>query len=114
MYVLFLILHVLISLVLIVVVLLQSGKGGGLAGAFGGGGGSQAIFGGRGAATFLSKATTYLGAGFFRHLHGAGGAEQRQAGRDGQECPRAAGRRGAAQRPARAGESGFRWAVRLA
>ena len=45
----------------VLAVLLQSGRGGGLAGAFGGGAGSQAIFGGRGAATFLSKATTVLG-----------------------------------------------------
>jgi len=49
---------------LVVSVLLQSGKGGGLAGAFGGQGGAQTIFGGRGAATFLSKATTVLGALF--------------------------------------------------
>jgi preprotein translocase subunit SecG len=42
---------------LIVVVLLQTGKRADLAGAFGGGG-SQTAFGARGAATFLSKATT--------------------------------------------------------
>jgi preprotein translocase subunit SecG len=64
MYIVLLILHVLISLALMIAVLLQSGRGGGLAGAFGGGAGSQAIFGGRGAATFLSKATTVLGASF--------------------------------------------------
>jgi preprotein translocase subunit SecG len=64
MYIVLLILHVLISLALMIAVLLQSGRGGGLAGAFGGGSGSQAIFGGRGAATFLSKATTVLGASF--------------------------------------------------
>lgn len=52
--------HVLNSLLLIVVVLLQSSKGGGLAGAFGGGGGSSAVFGGRGAGTFLTKMTTAL------------------------------------------------------
>ncbi len=53
--------HILISAALIIVVLLQSAKGEGLAGAFGGGGGlSGAVFGGRGAATFLSKATTVL------------------------------------------------------
>ncbi len=51
-------LHVLISLVLILVVLLQSGKAADLAGAFGGAG-SQTAFGPRGAATFLSKATTW-------------------------------------------------------
>jgi preprotein translocase subunit SecG len=56
-------LHVLICLLLVVVVLLQSGKGGGLAGAFGGGG--QAVFGGRGAATVLTRATMVLGGLFF-------------------------------------------------
>jgi len=63
-YGLFLVIHAVVALVMMVTVLLQSGKGGGLAGAFGGGGGSQAIFGGRGAATFLSKATTILGTSF--------------------------------------------------
>jgi preprotein translocase subunit SecG len=53
-------LHILVSLGLIVVVLLQSGKGGGLAGAFGGGGGVGAVFGGQTAASFLTKATRYL------------------------------------------------------
>jgi preprotein translocase subunit SecG len=52
--------HVVNCILLIVVVLLQSSKGGGLAGAFGGGGATQAVFGGRGAGTFLSKATTVL------------------------------------------------------
>jgi preprotein translocase subunit SecG len=53
--------HVLVSFALILVVLMQSSKGEGLAGsAFGGGGISGAVFGGRGAASFLSKATTVL------------------------------------------------------
>ena len=56
--------HVLISLALMIVVLLQSSKGGGLAGAFGGGT-MGAVFGGRGAATFLSKLTTVLAIAFF-------------------------------------------------
>ena len=60
MYGIFLGLHVLICAALIVVVLLQSGKGGGLAGAFGGSGGVGAVFGGQSAATFLTKATRYL------------------------------------------------------
>src|SRR5437867_12511166 len=51
-------LHILVSVVLILVVLLQTGKRADLAGAFGGGG-SQTAFGARGAATFLSKATTW-------------------------------------------------------
>jgi len=50
------IVHVIVSLFLIAVVLLQSGKGAEIGAAFGGS--SQTIFGGRGAATFLSKMTT--------------------------------------------------------
>ena len=56
--------HILISVTLILVVLLQSGKGGGLAGAFGGGGGVGAVFGGQAAGDFLTKATRYLAIGF--------------------------------------------------
>lgn len=56
-YYLIVALHVLVSIVLILVVLLQSGKGADLAGAFGGGG-TQTAFGSRGPASFLSKATT--------------------------------------------------------
>jgi len=55
--VLLLIVHVTVCLMLILVVLLQTGKRADLAGAFGGGG-SQTAFGARGAATFLSKSTT--------------------------------------------------------
>ena len=51
-------LHVVICAVLIMVVLLQSGEAADLAGAFGGAG-SQTAFGPRGAATFLTKATTW-------------------------------------------------------
>ena len=51
-------LHVMVCLVLIAVILLQSGEAADLAGAFGGSG-SQTAFGPRGAATFLSYATTW-------------------------------------------------------
>ena len=50
------VLHLFIAVILIVVVLLQSGKGADIGAAFGGGS-SQTLFGGRGAATFLSKLT---------------------------------------------------------
>lgn len=56
-------LHVIICLFLIIVVLLQSGKAADLAGAFGGMG-SQTVFGPRGSATVLSKATTIAAALF--------------------------------------------------
>ncbi len=51
------IVHVIVCLFLVVVVLLQSGKAADLAGAFAGMG-SQTVFGPRGAATALSRATT--------------------------------------------------------
>jgi len=59
-----LVIHVIVALALIIAVLMQSSKGEGLAGAFGGGALTGAVFGGRGAATFLSKATTMLAIGF--------------------------------------------------
>ena len=52
------IIHIIVCLFLIAVVLLQSGKSGDLAAAFGGQG-SQTAFGPRGAASVLSKATTW-------------------------------------------------------
>jgi preprotein translocase subunit SecG len=55
--------HVIVCLFLVVVVLLQSGKAADLAGAFGGMG-SQTVFGPRGSATVLSKATTIAAAVF--------------------------------------------------
>lgn len=54
---LLIIIHVIVSLFLIAVVLLQSGKGAELGAAFGGGS-SHTLFGSRGAATFLNKMTT--------------------------------------------------------
>ena len=61
MFTVMLIFHTVICVFLVVVILMQAAKGEGLAGAFGGGGGlSGAVFGGRGAATFLSRATTFL------------------------------------------------------
>ena len=51
-------LYVLVCLVLMLVILLQQGKGGDIANAFGGGGGSQTAFGARSGATVLSRATT--------------------------------------------------------
>ena len=64
MYAFLLILHLIICLALIGVVLIQSGKGGGLAGgAFGGS--AQTVFGGRGATDVVTRATMVLGGMFF-------------------------------------------------
>ena len=51
------VLHVLVCLFLILVVLLQAGKGGGMGIAFGGGG-SQTVFGSSGAGNFLTRLTS--------------------------------------------------------
>jgi preprotein translocase subunit SecG len=59
MYLALSIFHLLVTLGLILIVLLQSGKGADIGAAFGGGS-SQTVFGGRGAATFLSKMTSVL------------------------------------------------------
>jgi preprotein translocase subunit SecG len=56
-YVALVTIYVVICFFLILVVLLQQGKGADIAGAFGGGG-SQTAFGARGATTFLHKLTT--------------------------------------------------------
>lgn len=51
------VIHVIVCIALIMIVLLQTGKGADMGAAFGGGG-SQTLFGSSGASTFLSKATT--------------------------------------------------------
>jgi preprotein translocase subunit SecG len=53
------IVYVLVCFILMLVILLQQGKGGDIANAFGGGG-SQAAFGARSGATVLSRATAGL------------------------------------------------------
>ncbi len=58
MIILITIVHIIVCAFLIIVVLLQSGQSGDVAAAFGGMG-SQTAFGPRGAATVLSKATTW-------------------------------------------------------
>ncbi|NQT89730.1 MAG: preprotein translocase subunit SecG [Candidatus Omnitrophica bacterium] len=57
MYIFVLIIHIVASLTLIAVILLQAGKGGGLAETFGGGSGQTTIFGQK-ASAFLTKATS--------------------------------------------------------
>jgi len=63
-HVLLVIIHVIVSLSLIFVVLLQVGKGQSIGAAFGGAGSSQTFFGSRGPATFLSRLTTVSAAVF--------------------------------------------------
>ena len=59
-----LVIHVLLSLTIIGLVMLQRGKGAD-AGAALGGGSSGSVFGARGAANFLSRTTAVLAASFF-------------------------------------------------
>jgi len=62
MYSILVTISIIISFVLIIAILLQKGKGGGLAGTFGGGGaGFGTMFGTRRTADFLSKGTWWLG-----------------------------------------------------
>ena len=56
MYILFVIIHIIVCIALILIVLLQTGKGAEMGAAFGGA--SQTIFGGAGPAPFLTKITT--------------------------------------------------------
>jgi preprotein translocase subunit SecG len=52
------VLHVIICIFLILVVLLQQGKGGGLSGSLGGG--AAQVFGGRGAGNFMTRLTSVM------------------------------------------------------
>ncbi|HPW69285.1 MAG: preprotein translocase subunit SecG [Desulfomonilia bacterium] len=63
MYGVLLTLHIVVSVLLIIAVLLQSGKGADIGAVFGGAG-SQALFGSAGPADFLNKATRVLVAVF--------------------------------------------------
>lgn len=56
--------HVLTAVAIVVLVLLQQGKGADMGAAFGGGG-SQTVFGSQGSANFLSRTTALLAAVFF-------------------------------------------------
>lgn len=59
-----LIIHVLIAITLVVLVMLNQGKGADMGAAFGSGA-SSTVFGSRGAATFMTKLIASLGTGFF-------------------------------------------------
>ena len=64
MYWALIVLHVIVCTFLVLVVLLQAGKGGGMGIAFGGGG-SQTVFGSSGAGNFLTKLTAICATIFF-------------------------------------------------
>ncbi|MFZ5756851.1 MAG: preprotein translocase subunit SecG [Pseudomonadota bacterium] len=68
---LLLVVHVLVSLALIGLVLIQQGKGAD-AGASFGGGASQTVFGSAGSATFLTRTTKWLAVVFFSTSLGLG------------------------------------------
>jgi preprotein translocase subunit SecG len=63
MYTLLIVLHSIFCVFLILVILLQTGKGAGIGAAFGGGG-SQTVFGPRGAGSFIGKLTGGVAAAF--------------------------------------------------
>jgi preprotein translocase subunit SecG len=52
--------HVVLSLFLVALVLIQDPKGGGAGGLFGGGGGSNSLFGATGAPSFLARLTRWV------------------------------------------------------
>ena len=60
MYTLLIVLFVFVCIVMIITILLQASKGGGLAGTFGGMGGSGGFLGARGAVSLLQKLTVGL------------------------------------------------------
>ena len=63
MEILLIVFHVLICVALVMIVLLQTGKGADMGAAFGGGS-SQTLFGSAGASTFLTKSTTMVAVAF--------------------------------------------------
>ncbi len=63
MYTFLLTVHCVIAVVLVICVLVQSGKGGGLGAGFGGGG-ANTLFGSSGGSNFFTKLTMCLAAGF--------------------------------------------------
>ncbi|HEX2205962.1 MAG TPA: preprotein translocase subunit SecG, partial [Longimicrobium sp.] len=99
MFTFLLILLVIDALILIPVVLLQSGKGGGLA-AMGGGAGTDTLFGSRQATTILHKASWWAGALFIALAFALSIMSSRTAGRE--SILRGEFQRGAQQAPASA------------
>jgi preprotein translocase subunit SecG len=97
--------HIFACVALVVSILLQSGKGGGLAGAFGAGS-SQTLFGGRGAATFLTRASTVMAVVFFLTSLTLGLTSTRQTATAGRSLMQEEARRRAEQQGAQQGAAG--------
>ncbi len=68
---LLIIIHVIVSIALIMIILLQTGKGADMGAAFGGGS-SQTLFGSTGSSTFLSKAHNSGGDRLYANFSGTG------------------------------------------
>ena len=84
-------LHIVLCIAMILIILLQPGKGGDVGAAFGGGGGGT-MFGPRGPASLLSKATTGAAVLFmFTSMTLAWFAIQNNKGRSGDEAQESAG-----------------------
>ncbi|TAL95999.1 MAG: preprotein translocase subunit SecG [Rhodanobacter sp.] len=86
MFVIFSVFYILIAAAMIVLILLQNGAGADAGSGFGGGA-SGTVFGARGSATFLTRATGVLGALFFVlslgmgiYLHGHGAPQTANSG----------------------------------
>ncbi len=96
MIILFTVVHIIVCVILVLVVLLQSGKAGDLSTAFGGAG-SQTAFGTRSAATLLTKATTVAAVLFMvtslglaiMSIRGSGGSIMEGVPTGGAEVPAA-------------------------
>ena len=59
------VIHLVTAISIVILILLQQGRGADMGAAFGGGGSSQSLFGSRGSATFLSRVTGGLALLFF-------------------------------------------------
>ena len=84
--------HVILCLFLILIILLQAGKGAEIGAVFGGS--SQTLFGSRGAATFLSKVTTVCAIGFMLTSLGLVILNSQEAGRSLMNRPPSTGKSG--------------------
>lgn len=65
MYQVILVVHIILSLAIIGLVLIQRGKGAEMGAGFGGGGAGQSVFGSSGSSSFLTRTTAWLATAFF-------------------------------------------------